>query len=88
MSQSEVERFIADIKDNKDMLGELQGSTGLAHVVEYASSKGYDLTLDEAKAYINAQANAELSDDQLDAVAGGKSSTTDIPVAVSLVSIF
>lgn len=77
MSQADIERFIGDIKGNSEILGELQkGSTGLAHVVDYATSKGYDVTMDEAKAYISSQANQDLSDDQLDAVAGGKGSHT------------
>jgi len=88
MSQADIERFITDIKGNEEMLGELQkGSTGLAHAVDYAKSKGYDITLDDAKSYISAQANADLSDDQLDAVAGGKdnqTSSSEVSVATNV----
>jgi len=73
MSASDIERFVADLKDNAEMLGELQkSSTGLTHVIDYAKGKGYDISLDEAQAYIKAQAKTELDDAQLDAVAAGK----------------
>jgi len=73
MSKLEIERFIADLKDNSEMLDELkEGSTGLAHVVDYAAAKGYAITIDDAKAYIAAQAKQDLSDDQIDAIAAGK----------------
>ncbi|MBT5374553.1 MAG: Nif11-like leader peptide family natural product precursor [Rhodospirillaceae bacterium] len=73
MSASDIERFVADLKGNAEMLGELQkSSTGLSHVVDYAKGKGYDISLDEAQAYIKAEAKTELDDAQLDAVAAGK----------------
>jgi len=73
MSHSEIERFIADMKSDLSLLQQAQsGSTGLESVVALATSKGYDITLDDAKGYIRAKAGSELSDDDLDAVAGGK----------------
>jgi len=73
MSQSDIERFIADLKDNGEMLDELkESSTGLNHVVDYAAAKGYAITLEDAKAYIAAQAKQELTNDQIDSIAAGK----------------
>lgn len=73
MSQADVERFVADLEANPDLLAEVtKNAGGIASIVEIATGKGYDVTLDEAKAYIQAQAKAELSDEQLDAIAGGK----------------
>ena len=73
MSQADIERFVADLQTNPDLLAEVTKSAGgIASIVEIAKGKGYDVTLDEAKAYIQAQAKAELSDEQLDAIAGGK----------------
>ena len=75
MSQADIERFVADLKASPELLDEVkQAAGGLGSVVEFAKGKGYDITLDEAKAYINAQAGSELSDEQLDALAGGKGS--------------
>ena len=73
MSQADIERFVADLNSDAGMMDELKGgSTGLASVVEFAGGKGYDISIDEAKAYIQEQAKQELSDDQLDSIAGGK----------------
>ena len=44
----------------------------LAQIGELAKSTGYDVTLEEAKAYIESDAK-DLSDEALDNVAGGKS---------------
>ena len=73
MSQADIERFVADLKSNPELLAEVkQQAGGLGSVVAFAKSKGYDVTAAEAKAYVNAQAGKDLSDAQLDAVAGGK----------------
>ncbi|MBL6934073.1 MAG: Nif11-like leader peptide family RiPP precursor [Alphaproteobacteria bacterium] len=73
MSQADIERFVSDLNSDTGMMDELKsGSTGLASVVEFAGGKGYDISIDEAKAYIQEQAKQELSDDQLDGIAGGK----------------
>ena len=73
MSQSEVERFVADLKSDAALREDLQGSAaGVASVVVFAQSRGYDIGADEARQYIQAQTSSELSDDTLDHVAGGK----------------
>ena len=73
MSKAEIERFVADMKTNPDLLAEVrQSGGGLQSVVDLAKSNGYDVSLDEAKAYVQGEAGKTLSDDQLDAVAGGK----------------
>lgn len=73
MSKTDIERFVADLKSSPDLLGEVQQNAGgLSSVVELAKNKGYDVTLDEAKSYIRDRAQQTLSDDQLDAIAGGK----------------
>ena len=73
MSQSEVERFVADLKSDASLREDLQGSAaGVASVVEFAQSRGYSIGADEARQYIQAQTSSELSDAELDHVAGGK----------------
>lgn len=73
MSQADVERFVGDLKSDSSLLEGLKSeATGIASVVNFAKSKGYDISVDEAKAYISEQSKQELSDDQLDAIAGGK----------------
>ena len=75
MSASEAERFANDLKAKPDMLDELKksaGGLGLAGVVQFAKSKGYSIDVGDVKSYIEAKANAELTDEQLERIAGGK----------------
>jgi len=77
MSASDIARFVSDLKSSPELANELKAAaTGLATVVDFAKSKGYDISVDEAKAYIREQSKQELSDDQLDAIAGGKHTVT------------
>lgn len=73
MSQSDVERFIADLKNDEKLRNELSSSAaGIGSVVAFAESKGYDVSAEETADYIQSQAGRDLSDEQLDAIAGGK----------------
>ena len=79
MSSSEVERFVSDLKTDDGLRSTLaEHASGVGSVVSFANEKGYEITVEEAGAYIQAQAGNELRDDQLDAVAGGKS-TQPVP---------
>jgi predicted ribosomally synthesized peptide with nif11-like leader len=85
MSQSEVERFVADLKSDASLREDLQGSAaGVASVVEFAQSRGYDIGADEAKQYIQAQTSSELSDSELDHVAGGKAQPPQVILAATV----
>jgi len=71
MSQSELERFVKDAKDNKDFQKELKAvGADVEAIVTFASGKGYDFTVDELKSFVDAK-KGELSEEQLDKVAGG-----------------
>jgi predicted ribosomally synthesized peptide with nif11-like leader len=73
MSQSEVERFVADLKSDASLREALKGSAaGVASVVAFAQARGYDIGADEARQYIQAQSSNDLTDAELDHVAGGK----------------
>lgn len=83
MSQADLERFVSDLKTDDALRAELAGNaSGIGSVVEFAEGKGYDISADEARNYIQSQSGTDLSDDQLDAIAGGKghhhSSTTSV----------
>lgn len=72
MSKADIDRFVEDLKSNADLLEEVRaGAGGLASIVAIAKSKGYDITLDDAKEYIRSNASRSLSDDELDQIAGG-----------------
>ena|SRR5579885_733064 len=76
MSASEAERFADDLKAKPDMRAALKtsvGGLGLSGVVAFAKSKGYAIDVADAKGYVERKAKMELSDEQLDRIAGGKS---------------
>lgn len=73
MSRADVERFVADLNSDEGLRTELSAqASGIGSVVAFARDKGYDISAEEAGAYVSAQAGRDLSDDELDVVAGGK----------------
>jgi predicted ribosomally synthesized peptide with nif11-like leader len=73
LSTSEAERFVNDLATKPQLLAEVKPrATGLAAVVAIGKQHGYNFTLDEAKKYIQSRSPRELTDKQLDAIAGGK----------------
>jgi predicted ribosomally synthesized peptide with nif11-like leader len=88
MSVQDAERFANDLKAKPQMLAELKktvGGKGLAAVCGFAKRKGYNVTVEEAKKYLRGKAKRELSDQQLDRVAGGKGPGGDNNMAVVMV---
>jgi hypothetical protein len=81
MSQSECERFEADLQANAAMRAEVGKALAdksheplLAGMVAFAVSKGYSVTLAEAREHVKTKAAAAgkvLSDADLDGVAAG-----------------
>ena len=91
LSQSEVERFTADLKSNvarralaEKAQADKSHATPLARATTFANSKGYKFTLDHAKAHLKTKAKAagkELTDAELDGVAGGAQTCDARPCA-------
>lgn len=72
MSIAEIERFAADLKSNEALRAEAEKAQ--TPLVTFAASKGYAFTADEVKEHAKARAKAagkELTDAELDGVAGG-----------------
>ena len=70
MSQSEMKRFFDDVGKDAGMKQEAESqSGGVAGIAAYAKGKGYDVTAADLES-IAAQGK-ELSDSDLDKVAGG-----------------
>ena len=79
MSSSEVERFVGDLKTDDGLRSTLaEHASGVGSIVSFANEKGYEITVEEAGAYIQAQAGNDLSDDQLDEVSGGKGQSVGV----------
>lgn len=81
MSQSEIQRFIADLgasaalRTEAEKAGEAPSQARLLDaVVSFAASKGYGFSAEEMKMHLHAKAMAagkKLSDTQLDGIAAG-----------------
>lgn len=72
MSQAEVERFAAAVRNDKALQDELKkAAVSNDAIVQFAKSKGYDVTVNEVVAFVEAR-KATLSAEDLDKVAGGK----------------
>ena len=75
MSQAEIERFVSDLSSNETLReAVVSASEGVESLVAIAQGQGYDINIDEANEYLAASQNVQLNDDQLDTVAGGKTS--------------
>jgi predicted ribosomally synthesized peptide with nif11-like leader len=69
MSALEITRFNKDISENMEMLEALKNiGNDVQEIVAYANSKGYDFTVADVEASVQ---KGELSEEQLDKVAGG-----------------
>jgi predicted ribosomally synthesized peptide with nif11-like leader len=72
MSQADIERFVRDVQSNGQLRDEVKSNaSGLASIVEIAKRRGYDITVDEVKTHMRSQSPKDLSDEQLEALAGG-----------------
>lgn len=78
MSQSEFERFTADLHANPALRAEAEKArnaaspqTALAAVAAFAASRGYGFTAGQAQERLKAAAARPLSDAQLEPVVGG-----------------
>ena len=71
----EMERFVADVQKDEELAKLVHEKAGNLKSLSLALKEhGYEATDDEIKAFVKAQAkkqNKELSDEDLDAVAGG-----------------
>jgi hypothetical protein len=91
MSQSECERFSDDLQSDAALRADVEKALAdksqeplLARMVALAVSKGYSVTLAEAREHVKAKAAATgqiLSDADLDGVAAGSDQFTQIQQA-------
>ena len=89
MSQEDVTRFYNDLVNDKDLqqktagLGQKYGDVKpdeaeiVAEIVKLAQASNYSFSAEEVKEYIENHKSRVLSDDELEAVAGGSGSASD-----------
>jgi len=72
MSQETVAQFLEAVKANPELQTKLKESKTVDTIIAQAASAGYNFTASDLEAYGKARAaNSELSEDQLENVAGG-----------------
>lgn len=89
MSKFDFERFVADLNKDADLLESIKKSvTGLASLVASGKIHGYDFTIDEAKSYIKASSQRNLTEKQADRPAGkhGSDVVTSIKAVQTIVA--
>ena len=68
---SKVEEFREAINANEDWQEEVRNFGSDDDIVSYASGKGYEFTNDEYSEYVENDTSGELSDFEMELVAGG-----------------
>lgn len=81
MSQAETKRFFGAMADDAALKAGAEGADGVPALAAYAKSKGYDVTAEDLTNL--AEENADLSDEQLEKVAGGFS--VDMGISIGCV---
>ncbi len=67
MSIDSAEAFIERVKNDEDFRKELEGRTSVEERMKFGKAQGFDFTKEEI-----GELNDSLTDEELDAVAGGK----------------
>jgi predicted ribosomally synthesized peptide with nif11-like leader len=86
MSKAEVERFVSDLEVDANLQSEVKAkATGVPSLIELAKRRGYEITAEDIRQHARSQGQ-ELTDEQLEATAGG---SRDWPFpAVAAVAVF
>ena len=75
MSEEQLKAFIVKAKDDQTIQAKLKAAKSPEDVVTIAKERGYEFTVDEIK-----QNKRELTEDELEGVAGGIYLHPDMPV--------
>ncbi|UYN94409.1 MAG: Nif11-like leader peptide family natural product precursor [Enhydrobacter sp.] len=87
MSVVDAQRFAKDLTSNKELAEKVKTSAaGLASLVELGKANGYSFSMDELKQVIRGAAKRELTDDQLEVIAGGQGNQASSQAVVSAVT--
>ena len=73
MSTESVRQFLSAASSDSALKEKLAATTDSVNFVQIAQASGYSFSLEDLQAHITQHNNGELSEDELDAVAGGRS---------------
>jgi len=71
MAKQQALNFLQKIKEDENFKAKIQETQNSDQFIELAKSEGYDITLDDLENVIKENLNDELSDKDLESVAGG-----------------
>lgn len=94
MSALEAERLASDLKASADLRAEMKQAAaglGISGIVVFAKQRGYNVEASDVKTYIEDKLRRDLTDEQLEQIAGGKggsstSQTTNVATTAEAVS--
>jgi predicted ribosomally synthesized peptide with nif11-like leader len=72
MSSESLSQFLSAVSSEGALQQKLAAVTDSGHFVKMAQESGYNFTLEDLQAYIAQHNDGELSEDELEAVAGGQ----------------
>ncbi len=76
MSQAEVQRFVEDIKTNKQIQADAKRMPpGMQTMLELGKRHGYDFSKEDVEAHAKRHMSGALTEEQLDMVSGGQKSS-------------
>jgi predicted ribosomally synthesized peptide with nif11-like leader len=71
MSTESVSQFLSVVSSDSALKEKLAAITDSVNFIQIAQASGYNFSLEDLQAYIAQHNNGELSEDELEAVAGG-----------------
>jgi len=71
MAKQEVINFLQKVKEDESFKAKIKETKDSDQFIELARSSGYDITLDELEAVMKENLSDELSDKDLESIAGG-----------------
>jgi predicted ribosomally synthesized peptide with nif11-like leader len=84
MSKADLERFVSDLKADANLQSEVKAkATGIPSLVKVATARGYEITAEDIRQYARSQGQ-ELTDEQLESIAGGR---VELPIVVIVPTI-
>ncbi len=76
MSIVDAARFAKDVATDKELVARIKDKvSGLPSLVELGKANGYSFTLDELRQVVRSPAGRDLTEDQLNAFVGAKSTS-------------
>ena len=78
MPSSDIEAFLDKLKEDKDLQAKLTNIEDPEKILAIANDAGFGLTMDDVSQMLANEKNQDLSDDDLEEIAGGNSAVVTL----------